>query len=265
MNISDRGNAAQLIAMLDKTGAKTPAAVTESYATTTRVTQAVRAIGVRPETIYPAVAAALTRGDDPTTDTEVMRILVSGMISNQGVTTGVDDIAFTAFRETCTEHADNLVTAFAKPFDQAAKTLTTAHQSLGDVPLADSDTILRIGGDAPAQWAKAQAAVQTITSIIGGWFALAQFTGHRTDPIRHQVLRIAAVDFQTWQTKQLEGKPADPWAAIIEGLDLALPTFTEYAQRVATIMQGAERAAAEYQQDNQAYLTGRRPPVRVGR
>jgi hypothetical protein len=264
MNISDRGNAAQLIAALDKVGAKAPAAVTESYATTVRVSQAVREIGVRPETIYPAVAAALTRGDDPILDADVMRILVSGMISNPGVTAGVEDIAFTAFREVAAELADSIVAAFAKPFDRAAAELVTAHDLIGDVPLEDSDTILRIGGDAPAQWAKAQAAAATITSIVRGWVALADFTRHPTDPIRHQVLRVAAVDFQTWQTGQLEGKHADPWAAILEGLTLSLPTYSEYAERVDTIVQGAERAAAEYQQDNQAYMTGRRPPIRVG-
>jgi flavin-binding protein dodecin len=259
MNISDKGNAAQLIAALDKVGAKPPAAVAESYATTIRVSDA---IGVRPESIYPAIAAALTRGDDPTTDTEVQRILTSGQISNGGVIAGVDDIAFTRFREVAAEHADGIVTAFRKPFDQAATTLTTAHQSLGDVPLSDSDTILRIGGDAPAQWALAQSAVQTITLIIRGWAALAAFTGISSDAIRHQVLRISAPSYEQWVSQELEGKKADPWAAILEGLDLALPTSSQYRERVDTIQHGAERAGAKREEDERAYLTGRRPADR---
>jgi len=263
MNITDRGNASTLIAALDKVGAKAPAAVTESYATTTRVSQAVRAIGVRPETIYPAVAAALERGDDPTTDTEVTRILVSGMISNQGVQTGVEDIAFTWFREVCADQSDQIVLALRKPFDQAATTLTTAHQSLGDVPLEDSDTILRIGGNAPSQWALAQSAVQTIDTVSRGWFALAAFTGHRTDTIRHQILRITTPTYAQWMSQELEGKHADPWAAILEGLDLALPTFTQYRERVDAIAQGAQQAAAERADDQLHYLTNRRPAARA--
>jgi flavin-binding protein dodecin len=258
MNISDRSNAAQLIAALDKSGAKTPPAVAESYATTIRVSDAVRAIGVRPETVYTAIAAALTRGDDAASDLEVQRILASGQISNGGVIAGVDDIAFSRFREVCAGHADAIVTAFRKPFDQAATTLTTAHQSLGDVPLEDSGTILRIGGDAPAQWAKATAAAATVKNIALGWAALAAFTGISSDAIHHQVLRISAPSYEQWMSQELEGKHADPWGLVIAGLSLSLPTASEYRQRVAVITAGHAADAHQDERVRNAALTNRR-------
>lgn len=258
MNISDRSNAAQLIAALDKVGAKPPAAVAESYATTIRVSDAVRVIGVRPESIYPAIAAALTRGDDPTADPEVQRILTSGQISNGGVIAGVDDIAFSRFREVAAEHSDDIVTAFRKPFDRAVTTLTTAHQSLGDVPLEDSGTILRIGGDAPAQWAKATAAAATVKNIVLGWAALAAFTGISSDAIHYQVLRITAPTYEQWMSQELEGKHADPWGLVIAGLSLSLPTVSEYRQRVAAIEAGHAVDAHQDARARNASLTNRR-------
>jgi hypothetical protein len=258
MNVSDRTTAAQLIAMFEKVGAKPPAAVTTAWQDTQKLSKGVRAIGCLPEIVYAAIASALQRGDDPAGDAEVQRILASGQISNGGVIDGVDDIAYSWFREVCAEHADDIVAALAKPFEAAAKTLVNAHQVLGDVPLSDSDTILRIGGDAPAHWAKAQAVVTTITSISRGWFALAEFTGHRNDPIRHQVLRLSAPTYEQWMSQAFEGKPADPWALVILGLDLALPTLTQYAERVDTITQGTQQAADKWAADNRAYMTGRR-------
>jgi len=262
MNLSDRSNATQLVTALDKTGAKTPAAVTESYATTIRVSDAVRAIGVRPETVYAAIAAALTRGDDPASDAEVQRILASGQISNGGVIAGVDDIAFSRFREVCTEHADQIVLALRKPFDTAAKTLIDAHQVLGSIDLADTDTVVRKGDNAASKWAQATAAAATVKNIVLGWAALAAFTGRTSDNIRHQVLRISAPSYEQWMSQELEGKHADPWALVILGLDLALPTMSGYRDRVAVIAQGAQQVAAEQEEDERAYLTGRRPTDR---
>ena len=221
MNLTDRSNVSQLITALDKSGAKTPPAVTTAWQDTQKLSEGVRAIGCLPETVYAAIASAIQRGADPASDAEVQRILASGQISNGGCIAGVDDIAYGAFRQTCAEGSADIVAAFSKPFDVAARTLVDAHQVLGDVSLSDSDAV------------------------------------------RHQVLRISAPTYEQWMSQALEGKHADPWALVILGLDLALPAFEQYRERVDTIAQGAEQAAAEYQQDKQAYMTGRRPPIRV--
>jgi len=77
MSSTDRAFVSQVIAALDKVGAKPPAAVTESWQATQRISQQVREMGARPDTIYAAIATALERGDDPALDPEVQRGLLT--------------------------------------------------------------------------------------------------------------------------------------------------------------------------------------------
>jgi len=261
MSTTDRAFVSQVIAALDKVGAKPPAAVTESWQATQRISQQVREIGVRPEAVYAAVATALERGDDPALDPDVQRILVASQLSNQGVMTGVDDVAYSRLRQTCTEHADAIVGAFAKPFDAAAKTLVDAHQAFGDIDLTDAAAVLRKGGDAASRWAQATTAVATIDTISQGWTMLAMFAGASADA-RYQVLRIAAPTFQQWQDQQLASRKPTAWEALLAGLTLSLPTYTQYRERVATITDGAQQEAVPPIDRARSHIAGRE--IRVG-
>jgi len=238
MNITDRTSATQLINSLAQTGAKTPVVVTEAWSTTARLSRGVREIGVYPEVIYDAVASALERGKDPAADREVQRILASGRISNEGVIAGVDNIAYDRFRKVCVDHADEIVDALREPFDAAVKRLTEAHVAIGPIDLADTDTVARRGDTTASMWAVATAAVAAIGNIVTGWMALGEFADVVTLNPRHQVLRIAAPTFEQWETHGLEGRHAEPWVLLNEGLDLSLPTFSEYRYRIAVIEQG---------------------------
>ena len=259
MSTTDRAFASQVFASLDKVGAKPPAAVTESWQQTQLLSEKVRALGIRPESVYAAIADALQRGDDPTLDAEVQRILVASQISNDGVTSGVDEIAYSRFRAVVTEHADGIIAAFCKSFDAAAKTLADAHQAFGDVDLTDTDAVLRKGGDAAARWAQATAAVATIDTINQGWTMLAMFAGLAGNNPRYHVLRIAAPTFEQWQTLELAGRKLTAWEALLAGLTLSLPTYTQYRARVATITDGAQQEAAQIEDDQVRLRTGRRP------
>ena len=266
MSISDRGTAVIIINTIAATGIKAPAALAESWQRTQRVSEKVHALGVRDSALYTPIYEAIMDDRDPAADPEVQRILTSGRISNGVVMAGVEAMAYAAFRDTCTEHADAIVSAWAKPFEAAAKTLDNAHQRIGDVPLEDSATILQKGGDIAQVWAQAQAAVHAVNTISGGWMALGEFTNRAANDQRYPVLRIASVDYKMWQDQHLTGGRAGgrkititPWEAVLAGLTLSLPTFTEYAQRVDTIQQGAEQAAAQLEDDGRAYMTGRRP------
>ena len=234
MNITDRTSATQLINSLAQTGAKTPVVVTEAWSTTARLSRGVREIGVYPEVIYDAVASALERGKDPAADPEVQRILASGRISNEGVIAGVDNIAYDRFRKVCVANADEIVDALREPFDAAVKRLIEAHAVLGSIDLADTDSVAR--NDTGSTWGVATAAVATISNIISGWMALGEFANVVTLNPRHQVLRIAAPTFEQWETHELEGRHAEPWVLLNEGLDLSLPTFKQYRDRVAVIV-----------------------------
>lgn len=259
MNITDRATAQQILNAFTATGAKAPKALTEAWQRTTRLSEGVRGLSTPPEAIYAAVAAAIERGDDPAADAEVQRILTSTQIQNAGVMAGVDDLAFGAFREACTAHTDAIVNAWRKPFDAAAATLADAHHRLGDVALDDTTAIIAKGGDAADVWAQAQAATKTIEAVRHGWLGLVGITHAVPDDRNHAVLRIAAVDYETWTARQLHGQRLSAWDAVLAGLTLALPTMTEYRERLAVITRGEAAEARQIADAGHRYATGRAP------
>jgi hypothetical protein len=133
------------------------------------------------------------------------------------------------------EHADGIVTAWVKPFDQAAKALAAAQGVLGHVALDDTVSILAKGGNAAEVWAQAQGAAQTIASIEHAWQELARLTRLASIEPRYPVLRIASVDAQTWDAHNLHSRKISAWEALQEGLSLSLPTMGEYRQRIANL------------------------------
>jgi len=106
--------------------------------------------------------------------------------------------------------------------------------------------------------------VTTINAAVAGWFALAEFTHAAPNDPRYPALRLAAVDFQTWENHELERRKVTPWEATLLGLTLSLPTFAQYAARVEAIEVGRQRAAvAAIPIDGQrSYIAGRE--IRVG-
>jgi len=265
MSISDRGTAVIIINTIAATGIKAPPALTESWQRTQRVSEKVHALGVRDSALYTPIYEAIMDDRDPAADPEVQRILTSGRISNGVVMAGVEAMAYAAFRDTCTEHADAIVSAWAKPFEAAADTLDKAHQRIGDVPLEDSATILSMSGDIAQVWAQAQAAVHDVNTISRGWMALGEFTNRAANDQRHRVLRIAAVTYQTWQDQHFAGgrkSTITPWEAVLAGLTLSLPTYTQYRERVATITDGAQQAEVPPIDRARSHIAGRE--IRVG-
>jgi len=262
VNITDRGNTSTLIGSFTAAGATAPKALIAAHERTMRLSEGVRGLSTRPEAIFAAVAAALERGEDPAAAADVVRILTSTQIQNAGVVAGVDDLAFDGFREAAIAHTDAIIAAWRKPFDAAAAVLADAHQRLGNVGLEDTSTVIAKGADAADVWAKATAAVKVIEAIRHGWLGLVGITRAVPDDRNYTVLRIAAIDHPTWTAQQFHGRKVGAWDAVLAGLTLALPTPAEYKQRVAVITQGTQQAATEREEDERAYLTGRRPADR---
>ena len=263
MNITDRAMSSQILNGFTDSGAKAPKAFTDAHERATRIAAAVRNLGAGQGDLAQAVMQALDAGRDPATDADVQRIAVAAQIANPGIEQQIDAMAFDGFREACTAHTDAIIAAWRKPFDVAAAALTEAHARIGDVPLEDTGTIMRKGADVAEVWAKATAAVKVIDAVDAAWQALGTISGSSSSDRRYRVLRIAAVDFETWVEREYEGMRLSPWAAIGAGLTLSLPTMTEYRGRVAVITAGAEQVAAEQEDDRRAYLTGRRPTDRT--
>lgn len=261
MNITDRSTATQIITAITTTEAKVPKTVTDTYARAVKLSEATRNLSAGSGALAVAVAAALEDGRDPTADPEVQRVLTASQLANDGVMQAVDGIAFDRFRDVCREHADTIVAALRKPFDQAAAALNEAHDRIGSVPLDNTAAIIAKGGDAADAWASAQAASATIEAVVSGWSALGDFT--RLAPLapRYRTLRLAAVDLDTWHNHRLAHGTATPWEAVLAGLDLHLPTFSEYRDRVRSLEDQQAQADVPELDPLRTHIAGR--PIRV--
>lgn len=249
MNLSTRALTVQIINSINATGANAPKAVTDTYQRTAQLSAAAHNLHVGPAALGDAVLAALDADRNPAADPEVQRVFIASQIANEGIAQHIDNALSQRFREVCQQHADAIVQGWAKPFDQAAATLTTAHQRIGSVPLEDTATIMRKGHDIAAVWAAAQNAAATIDTITGGWSALAEFTRLASVNRNLLVLRFADVDYPTWDRHHLTEKRLTPWEAVILGLQLSLPTLGEYRARAAAIELG--ESAPEQMLDTQ--------------
>ena len=245
MALPDRLTTSQLMTSLDKLAVKAPAVVTAAYERLGRITAGALNIEPPRDALFVAVTAALDQGTDPAADPEVQRVLTAAQIANQGVSNGVDAIVYDQFRAVCTEHADAIIKALATPFEAAVKTLDTARGRIGNLPLEDSATILRKGGDIAVIWGEAQVAVATVDTCITCWSGLGEFTHLAPIDRHHAVLRLAAVTYGEWTTHGLRERKVTPWEAILAGLDLNLPTFGEYRDRIAVIEQGQRQSLVD--------------------
>lgn len=233
--ITTKVTAKQIIAAIDATGATVPKAVAETYQQTLQLSQATGNLAPHPDALAAAVTTALDHGHDPAADPEVQRVLAATQIANQGLTNEVEAIAYHRFRDVCKHHTTTIIDGWSAPFDEAATILATAHQRIGSVPLEDTATILQRGEDIADVWAEAQNAVATVNSVTAGWAALAEFTHQAANNPRYHLLRIAEVSPATWTQHQLGQRRLTVWEAVILGLELTLPTMSEYRSRVAAI------------------------------
>jgi len=260
---SDSMLARQVINVINATGIKVPAAVTDTWEQVELLSTAGRQLS--PGDVSPAVAEAILAGRDPAADPEVQRMVTAQQIAGEGMMRSLDAIGYERFRGACLEHADTIVTAWRKPFGQAAATLTAAHDRIGDIPLEDTASIMQRGSDIAAVWATAQAAGKVIDIITTGWVALGNFTRTVSDSRNYQVLRLAGCDYAAWQAKELQGKRLTPWELLCAGLSPSLPTALEFRQRVAAITQQAQAEAQTGEVDSlRSAIAGREIRSAVG-
>jgi hypothetical protein len=144
--------------------------------------------------------------------------------------------ALDGIRDACLAHLDEIVTAWRKPFDQAAGELVETHDRIGDLALEDTATIVARGGDIADVWATAKGADQVISQVLSGWSNLMMLVRVPVNA-SHRPLKLAALAKNQWRT--LPAK-LSAWDAVGAGLTLSLPTLDEYRARVARIQQTIE-------------------------
>jgi len=264
MNVTDRTTSSTVAATFTNTGTKPPKAVADAHAAMADLTQRASRLRVDGSDLAPAVTAALAAGRDPASDPEVQRVVTAIALSgNQALIETVEAEAVDQFRGVCIEHREDIVSAWRKAFDAAAAKLAACYERIGPVPLEDVGTIMVQGGDIASVWAEARKASATIGTIEAGWAALGEFTRTVTVDPNRQVLRLAAVDFETWKAKGLRRARLTPWQILLTGLTLSLPTLEEYRDRVRAIEE-AEAAPEMVVDRERSHIAGReiRVPVR---
>lgn len=234
-----------IVAASKAVGVALPAKVAKAHEATSVALKAMRDIYPKAG-LAPVVAAALLAGRDPAADPEVQRTHLAMQLGEHGVSVGVENILIERVRQEFTTQADAIVATWAKPFDGAAADLGRAFDRLGAIDLADTNAVVQQGGDAAEIWGKAQTASQTLSTITNGWTALVEFTRTANINRRYPALRIAAVDAATWSELELNHKRLSAWEAVVAGLVLALPTASQYRERIASLDRGiAELAMAD--------------------
>lgn len=175
-------------------------------------------------------------GKTPAADPEVQRILASQTLaSKHALGDQITAQLVDQFREACRTHVDELIEALAGPFDANAGRLAAAHRVLGDVSLDDTASIVARGGAAADAWGQARAAATNIDTARGAWVHLCTLLTGQVPGNEHRLLVIADVPANTWMEQNLAGAEPDPWAALVAGMPLSLPSIAGYRGRVDTV------------------------------
>jgi len=233
-------------------GTELPKAIAAAHERLVRITAGytTRANG-QGDALTLAVLDAIDAGRDVNADPAVQRVITAQTLdSNHALSAELDAILSEQVAEAVRLHADAVVKSWRMAFATASTDLAAAHAALEGTSLADTDSVVRRGPAAAEAWGRATGAMATLATIDAGWVSLC-FTVTGAFPSKNfAMLRIAAVDAGQWLDLGLEGRSADPWAALGDGLSLALPDLDAYRQTIADI--GTEQTARTERDDQVA-------------
>lgn len=232
-----RAHTSALFGSFDKLGLSPPEPVEAARQRLVTVTRAYEQRPLpRPDDLALATIAALEAGTDPATDPRVQAITTARALTGDAtLRDGLAAVLTDGLRNACRAEAEALVEVWRPAFDRAAATLTDAHRVLGDIALDDHAAVVRLGPAGTEAWADATDAATTIATIHDGWAALAALLTGSPVAKRHRLLAIADIDANTWLEENMDNRPADPWAAVVDGFTLDLPTIDGHRRRVAAV------------------------------
>lgn len=233
--MSNRAFISQVFSAFERTSTKPPKVIADAQGRSQQLLAGiVKLQSEQPPSVTHAVGQAILADRDPLTDPAVVTAVIGSHVVSEQLHNGLRANAEAHMMDVFTEHADDIVKAWRKPFDAAAAELVTAHEQIGDLQLEDSTAILRLGGDIASVWERARVANATIDVILDGWAALGMATGGASANPRTKLHRIAEVPPER-MAKEFGGQPISAWQAVIAGLRLSLPTFAEMRDRVTAV------------------------------
>lgn len=167
----------QAIGTARRAGAVIPKPIEAAVKRATEVSAAAwQAMPDRSGELLERLAAAVEDGRDPAADPEVTRLAIAMWLHERTLGDAITGRMWGQVLGTIRQHVDALLGALAKPGNKAAQTLTRAHETLGDVRLDDSASILAAGPDHARAWADAAAANQTLHDVSQAWVSIARDT-----------------------------------------------------------------------------------------
>lgn len=248
MDRQQQAAARQVFTHAAKVGLQFPKPVRDAHAKVEKIRAGVSLIPPHNrDGVTFAVADALSRDADPTTDPKVARAIALQTITMPNVIDNIEGAAFQGLWDACREHQDAIVAEMREPFDKAAAVLVAAHKRIGDLDLRkDSQAILKLGDDIADVWARAVEADQQITGIIVSWASLGRFVSTTNiGDARWVNMRLVNPPAEVWNDLDLERVRLEPWDAVRAGLALTLPTLAGFDERRANLTaRRAEIAAA---------------------
>lgn len=239
---------------LDAAGASLPKPVMKALAESDTITEGAAAITVpTTEELGDAVAAVILDGRDPADDPAVIRLTTLRNLTGEGgriagiARAAAERRTRTALTANHAEVSDALTAAAAAAGDR----LTAAHDVLGDVDLAESERIMKMGPDAVRAWADACEVLALLDVVDRGVIALAGLTGSDHSIIgAGSTLRLAHADLEMWEQA---GRRADAWTIVSAGKRIDLADRTTITQRQAELTKQREaRAEAREQEQRRA-------------
>lgn len=246
--MSIRSNTNVILSTFDATGTKAPKAVIDAKAQRDQLTAAAATIQPAPDTFAQAVADALLAHRDPCTDKAVIGAMVGQQIRQIAATDTLEAVAFDGLARALIDSADEIIEVWRKPFNVAAADLMAAFEKIGDKPLEDSASILRLGGDIADVWTKAREANQLIDKIALGWAVLGELSRRASLVSQYRVLRIADVPPRR-ALREFRNVKLTPWEAVTKGLPLSLATLDEFRERESATVGSADAVRQESEQD----------------
>lgn len=240
MQTHDRAATASVRRLFHTLDVPPPGPVAEAFDRHDTITTGIDNIAVG--NLARLVTDALIDGRDPTTDPDVQRAVTANAVTD--AKPSIVSAAMDRLTTTILDQSDQIIEAWRDPFNRAAADLHAAYEVLGDIDLTDTDTIVRLGPDATAAWAKATTATTTVNLCVDGWHTLRILTRGMGDVRRdHRVLVMAHVDGAAILDGTLGDRQPDPWEIVRGGWTLSLATPDELNERVAAIATERDRRA----------------------
>lgn len=181
-----------------------------------------------------AILDAIEAGRDYHNDPAVQRTALDRMIANfqsHGVTEAAHARAMQRRRDALTEHADDILQAWADAVEPHSAALAAAAAGLPTHDLADTATIIAAGLDAVQHWNDAQHAIKAWDAAASGFAAFAAAARVNTDNQRH--LLFTDADTATVRPALTTARQADAWTLARHGIPLDLATLNTFTARVA--------------------------------